>query len=213
MKPPRLAEQLLHWALPEELREPVLGDLEEEFSQRLTSNANTAVTWYRRQALKSSWQFMQKTKQGLLMLLLSLLIFFGFTVMAMVMSGDLTMFFDIPSLLIVLPIALAFTIAASTWQGFTTAFTHLFSEEGEFELQQLQVSKQVFTMLGNISLWLGGTMTVLGWVAIGSNLDDFSFFQYAFAVSILTVLYAMLVKVLCYFAAQRIEFKILKSSQ
>lgn len=212
MRPPRLSEQLLNWALPEELKDPILGDLEEEFGYRQNINSSRAISWYRRQALKSTWQFIQKTKRGLIMLLLSLLIFIGFTLMAMMMAGDLTMFFDIPSFLIVVPVALALTIAASSWQHFKNAFSHLFSEDAEGDNTQLKVSQQIFTMLGNISLWLGGAMTVLGWVAIGSNLDDISVFQYAFAVSILTVLYAMLIKIFCYFAAQRIEFKLLKSA-
>ena len=213
MRPPRLSEQLLTWALPEELKDPILGDLEEEFSYRQSINANQAISWYRRQAIKSSWQFIQKTKRGLLMLLLSLLIFFGFTIMAMFFAGDPTMFMDIPSVLIVVPVAFAFTIAASSWQHFKSAFSHLFSEEVNIDSKQLKISQQVFTMLGNISLWLGGAMTVMGWIAIASNLDDIAAFQYAFAVSILTVLYAMLIKVLCYFAAQRIQFKLLQSEE
>lgn len=211
MKPPKLSEQLLTWALPEELKDPILGDLEEEFSQRQNINANQAISWYRRQAIKSSWQFIQKTKRGLLMLLVSLLIFFGFTTMAMFFAGDPTMFMDIPSVLIVVPVAFAFTIAASSWQHFKNAFSHLLAEEVNIDSKQLKISQQVFTMLGNISLWLGGAMTVMGWIAIASNLDDISAFQYAFAVSILTVLYALLIKVLCYFAAQRIEFKLLQT--
>lgn len=211
MRPPKLSEQLLSWSLPNELRDPILGDLEEEFSQRQIINTSQAISWYRRQALKSAWQFIQKTKRGLLMLLLSLLIFFGFTIMAMLMAGDIAMFFDIPSFLIVLPVALAFTIAASSWQNFKAAFVDLFSEQTESENRRLKVSQQVFIMLGNISLWLGGAMTVLGWIAIASNLDDISAFQYAFAISILTILYAMLVKILCYFAAQRLEFKLLQA--
>ncbi len=208
--PPRLTERLLSWSLPEELKDPVLGDLEEEFLQRLTDNPAKAVSWYQRQAIRSAWQFIRKTKRGLIMFVLSLLIFIGFTVMAMVLAGSFTMFVDVPSALIVFPGALAFTIAATSWQDFKTAFRHLFTEGDTETTLELKVSERIFNILGNVSLWLGGAMTVIGWVAIGSNLDDVSFFGVAFAVSILTFLYALLVKIVCYVSEQKLRFKRLK---
>lgn len=211
-QPPKLAEQLLQWSLPEQLKEPVLGDLEEEFIQQLSNNPAQAHSWYRRQAVKSAWQFIRQTKRGLMMFLLSMLIFIGFTLMGMVMSGGITMFIDVPSFLILIPAALAFTIAASSWQKFQAAFIHLLNIDEVDSVQDLHISKQIFAMLGNISLWIGFAMTVLGWIAIGSNLDDPSSFGPAFAVSILTVLYALFIKIVCYVFGQKIEFKIAELS-
>lgn len=118
------------------------------------------------------------------------------------------MFIDTPSVLIVFPAAISFTIAASSWAKFTQAFQHLLNQDQNQTESELVLSKQVFTMLGNISLWLGGAMTVVGWVAIGSNLDDPASFGPAVGVSILTLLYAMLFKVICYAAEQKLQFKI-----
>lgn len=164
--PPRLAKHFLHWALPDELKEPVLGDLEEEFLFQLQTNPSKASAWYRRQALKSGWQFIQKTKRGLLMFLFSLFIFVGLTYMAMALGGGISMFIDTPSVLIVFPAAISFTIAASSWAKFTQAFQHLLNQDQNQTESELVLSKQVFTMLGNISLWLGGAMTVVGWVGL-----------------------------------------------
>lgn len=35
--PPKLIEKFLHWSLPAELKEPVLGDLAEEYAQLILS--------------------------------------------------------------------------------------------------------------------------------------------------------------------------------
>ncbi len=206
LQPPKFAEQVLQWALPEELKEPILGDLEEEFIQQLSTNPTTAQSWYRRQAFKSAWQFVRQTKRGLIMFLLSILVFVGFTIMGMVMAGGITMFIDIPSLLILIPASLSFTVAASSWQQFKLAFVHAMEPSSADSSVELKVSKRVLTMFGNVSLWIGFAMTVLGWVAMGANMDDISKFGPAFAVSILTVLYALFIKIVCYVFAEKIEF-------
>ena len=142
------------------------------------------------------------------MLLISLLVFIGFTLMGMWFSGGVDMFIDVPSFLIVIPSTIAFTVAATSWQRCKLAITHFVSQEADFAPQDLVISKQVYSMFGNVSLWLGSAMTVLGWIAIGSNLDDPSSFGPAFAVSVLTLLYAMLIKIVCYVAEQKIQYKI-----
>ena len=53
MRPPRLAEALLHALLPSDDRDEVLGDLAEEFSERVMASATQARLWYWRQALRS----------------------------------------------------------------------------------------------------------------------------------------------------------------
>lgn len=205
---PKLSTQLLHWALPDELKEPVMGDLEEEYLQLSNSNPALAQRWYRRQALRSAWQFIRKTKRGFIMLLVSIAIFVGFTIMGMMMSGGVTMFIDVPSLMITLPATVAFTIAATSWPRCKQAIAHFVSQSEDFAAEDLIISKQVFSMFGNINLWVGAAMTLLGWVAIGSNLDDPSSFGPAFAVSVLTLLYAMLIKIVCYVAEQKLQYKL-----
>ncbi|MBU3023646.1 hypothetical protein [Aestuariibacter sp. A3R04] len=49
-------------------------------------------------------------------------------------------------------------------------------------------------------------MTVLGWVAMGAGITEPAIFGPAFAVSVLTLLYAMAVKLVCYVAQQRLLF-------
>jgi hypothetical protein len=61
--PPKLIEKFLYWSLPVELKEPVLGDLAEEYAQRATTQPLTAKYWYTRQALRTGLQFLTKTKE------------------------------------------------------------------------------------------------------------------------------------------------------
>ena len=61
--PPRLALALAHTVLPPELRDDVLGDLQEGFLWRLTENGGpTARRWYWRQALQSLRYARRSTK-------------------------------------------------------------------------------------------------------------------------------------------------------
>jgi putative ABC transport system permease protein len=53
-RPPRLAQHLLKWSLPESDREAVLGDMCEEFAARADrDNTRAARAWYRRQVRRS----------------------------------------------------------------------------------------------------------------------------------------------------------------
>jgi hypothetical protein len=96
MNPPRLIEKFLHWTLPNELKVPILGDLAEEYVCLAAQTLLKANYWYTRQALCTSLQFLTKTKRGLIMFLLGIIIFVGMTLMAMVMSGEIMMFVNVP---------------------------------------------------------------------------------------------------------------------
>ena len=65
--PPAPFTRLLNWSLPTALKEPVIGDLWEEYFQRLQSaNAMNADYWFAKQALKTSVKFMFKTQVGVI---------------------------------------------------------------------------------------------------------------------------------------------------
>jgi len=56
--PPKLSSLLLNWALPKNLREPISGDLSEEYIQCVSrESAAAANIWYWHQALKTSLLF------------------------------------------------------------------------------------------------------------------------------------------------------------
>ncbi len=62
--PPKFPTSFLNWALPKNLREPILGDLSEEYIQHISrENTATANLWYWHQALKTSFLFIFKGKR------------------------------------------------------------------------------------------------------------------------------------------------------
>jgi len=205
-QPPKIASQFLSWALPDGIKEPVLGDLSEEYLHRITNHHSLAANyWYWRQALKSGMQFMFKTQRGFVMFMFSILLFLGLTFMAMFLAGGVSMYIDVTCLLIVFPPAFAFTYASTSVHGVTQAFVILFSNDTSQNEQAYKSSQRVFSVLGNSGAVLGVFMTLIGWVAMGSNLDDISYFGSAFAVSILTLVYGLALKMLCYVAEQKIQ--------
>jgi len=204
--PPRIAEALLEKVLPADLKEPLLGDLEEEFQQiQFNQSKQACQIWYWRQALLTSFHYFNQTQKALIMFAFSVLFFVALTIFAMELSGGASMFFDVPSLILTLPPALVFTLAVSTPGNVKQAFSCLFSGHVD-SLRQMKSSVMVFDVLGTSCLWLGALMTLLGWVAMGSHIEDVAIIGPAFAVSILTLLYAMGVKLVCYVAAQRINY-------
>lgn len=212
MNPPKLIESFLHWALPNELKDPVLGDLEEEYLGIAKHARLKANYWYTRQALRTGVQFLIKTKRGLIMFLFGIIVFVCMTLMAMMMSGEISMFVDIPSFLIVVPPALILTFACSSKQSLSHAFTLLFSEDLHLTRAQLSAAKHIFTTFGNMNMLLGWIGVIIGAIAIGSTIngDNISLvFGPAFAVCVLTLLYALLIKALCYAAEAKIQFKII----
>jgi|TARA_B100000700_G_scaffold286457_1_gene341356 hypothetical protein len=204
--PPRIAEALLERVLPVDLKEPLLGDLEEEFQQiQFNQSKQACQIWYWRQALLTSFHYFNQTQKALIMFAFSVLFFAALTIFAMELSGGTSMFFDVPSLIITLPPALVFTLAVTSPGNVKQAFSCLFSGHVE-SLKQVKNSVMVFDVLGTSCLWLGALMTLLGWVAMGSSIEEVAVIGPAFAVSVLTLMYAMGIKLVCYVASQRIIY-------
>jgi len=62
--PPNFPSMFLNWALPKNLREPILGDLSEEYIQHISrENIASANIWYWHQALKTGLLFVFRGKK------------------------------------------------------------------------------------------------------------------------------------------------------
>ena len=212
MNPPRLIEKFLYWTLPNELKDPVLGDLAEEYLVLKTEKPYLANYWYARQALSTGLQFLTKTKRGLIMFLLGMIVFVLMIAMAMILSGEIMMFVDIPSFLIVVPPAFMLTLASSSRQSRNHAVKLLFSEGIKLNSAELNAAKQVFTTFGNLNMLMGCIGVIIGAISMASNIEPEQLskvFGSAFAICVLTLFYALLIKALCYAAEAKIQFKII----
>lgn len=218
-EPPKIAQKLLHWALPATIRDQLMGDLFEEFEQlhgeQLDGEQNTltaAQIWFWRQSVSTVLFYLWKEKGGIMAFVVSLIIFVGFTLSAMLLAGGMKMFWDIPSVLIVIPPAIAFGIAASSVKAYKDSLALSFVDQLEVDKQTAQQACDFLNTTSKAGMIMGWLMTLIGWVAIGNNLKAETFavdIGPSFAVSILTVIYGLMLKVLCDTAAKKIEFRYL----
>jgi hypothetical protein len=119
---------------------------------------------------------------------------------------------NVPSLLIVIPPAVFLTLACSSKKSVQNAFIVMLSERLDFEKIELVTAKQVFNTFGNMNMLMGWIGVIIGAIAMASNIETEVFSQVfgpAFAVCLLTLFYALLIKTLCYGAEAKIQFKII----
>ena len=212
MNPPKLLEKFLHWTLPNELKETVLGDLAEEYLSLAQQTPLKANYWYTRQALSTGLQFLSKTKREFIMFLIGMIVFVGFILMGMIMSGNMAMYVNLASLLVVIPPAVLLTLASSSKLSRSHGVKLLLGENLNLEKTELHAAKQVFTTFGNMNMLMGWIGVVMGAVAMANSITGENVSQVlgpAFSVCVLTLFYALLIKALCYGAEAKIQFKII----
>lgn len=213
--PPQLTERFLTWCLPKTLKEPVVGDLSEEFNHKImTSGYSVARFWYLRQAALTAIQYLYKNKKGTLMFILGIFVFLGSFLMALWMSSHtLGTFINIPSIIVVLPPAIVLTIGITSLETCKNALRLMVDDELALPLVGLESAKQAYVVMGNTSMWLGVLGLIIGWVAMAEHIKAEEFSQVigpATAVSLLTIMYSLIIKVLCYVGEQKIEQKIIQ---
>jgi chemotaxis protein MotA len=162
--------------------------------------------------LRTGLQFIAKTKKGLMMFILSILVFVGVVVMAMIMSGDVDSFINVPSFLIVVPPSVLITLACTSKQSQKNAFALLLSEDLSLDKIELSAAKHAFTTFGNMNMFMAWIAVIVGAIAMANSINGDNFTQAfgpSFAVCILGVFYGFLLKGLCYAAEAKIQFKII----
>jgi len=212
--PPKIACSLLHWALPAAIREQVIGDLCEEFGEIVEEESNQlrAQHWFWQQSIRTTLLYLWKEKGGLMAFVVSILIFSGMTAMAMYFGSGFKYYLDIPSLLLVFPPAVAFGIAASSIKAYKNSMAFAFVDQLEVDKRDAQGACHFLSVTGNSAMYMGFFTSMIGWVAMATNIkaEEFSaVIGPASAVSILTILYGMILKILCYTAENKIRFRYL----
>lgn len=203
---PSLASRFLTWASPENIEEPILGDMFEEFIQRVEQRGVVnAKCWYWQQSILSGVRFMFATKQNAVMFSASLLMFTIIMIWLAWLGGSILDYINFPSIIGVIPPAILFTIAATSKADVGNAFKTLVNQDSDLSLDKLKTSNRVFSIFGNTALSIGFLTTLMGWVSMGVNMDDANAFGPAFSISILTLVYGIVIKLLCYVAEQKMQ--------
>ena len=144
------------------------------------------------------------------MSIFSLIVFFGFIIMGMSFAGDVSMFIDVPTALMVFPTTFALTIAITSYQDFKNAFLNLVNLNQVDDIAQLNRSNYVFAIFGTLAIIMSLITMLIGLIAIGANLDNMSHLGVALAVALLSVFYGVLAKALCFVAQKKVQFRLIE---
>lgn len=128
------------------------------------------------------------------MRLLSTSLAMGFFIIVMALGAPLTIFIDIPSILIVLGPVLAVIIAHHGFHGFQNIF-------------KVDKSTEVLKSIGTTAQLAGLLGSAIGIILMLQNLNDPAALGPAIAVSLLSPLLGMGLFLLTYFLNKEIEFK------
>jgi len=212
--PHKLAYSILLFVLPAAIREQVIGDLFEEFDELIQTDRSlwAAHQWFWQQSISTALLYLWNEKGGLMAFIVSILIFGAVTLMAMLVSSGLKYYLDWPSLFLVIPPAIAFGIAASSFTAYKNSLAFAFVDQIEIDEKEAKSACQFLQVTGTSAIYMGFFTSMIGWISMATNItgDDFSqTFGPAFAVSVLTIMYGMGLKILCYTAENKIRFRYL----
>ena len=226
--PPPMATKLLSFFLPATLREPILGDLEEEFCQRFDSASNSggssrpvssqnysieAYRWYWWQVLHSACLFFWH-QRGTVMAYLISVIFFGLMFALAVATGGYGLWYVMPTpLMATIPASLLLGIGATSIQAAKTAFKLSFSDADEHSPHSVGMARRFLRVTGNQFLLVAGVvffMSSIQWLFMFSQnpelINDPSHYA-ALGFAILPLFYGMAFKCLFYSAEQKLTWK------
>ena len=204
---PSMALSLLKWSLPADLQEPIIGDCEEGFTNKMNISKNRAMLWLFKQVISILWSFGLQTQRGSIMFLLSVLGVVGIMVMSFWLGGTIAMYYNFPSVIIVVVPAVLAGIICARKGTFLSHFSVLTDSHSLSRLQNRKEYVKTFEVMSQTAMLMAWFGVVTGLVAMTSNITKETFadvFMPAFAVCILTLLYGIIIKTLCYFAKIRI---------
>ena len=120
--------------------------------------------------------------------------------------GFLALFWNAPSLIIVLLPAAVFVVSTTHWATVKNCFRALGSSSSQLTRQEAKEVDILLKLFGNMSLLLGILATFMGFVLIGADLSQIEALGPNLSIAILTIVYGMVIKIACYSAEKRLEF-------
>ncbi len=212
---PQFCENLFFMILPRDLRDILLGDLYEEFHQRIIPEygLQKARWWYRGQVLKSMRFYLLKRKGDIMFFIFSVIVFILLSALAAVLGGSLNHFINTPSIILVFIPPFIFAVAATSVKAWILSLKLLFIDQDSHEQKEIKEASRFLKVFGNMSLTLGIFYTLFGAIQM---LESFAAQEMASniilrssSVCTLTMLYGIAVKCVLYVADQRIRNRFL----
>ncbi len=217
--PPRIPQCMLSFFLPASLREPILGDLEEEFLLRQAASGSTfhALAWYWLQACKSACVFFWQQRGTGMAYLLSVVFFIAMMMLSMATSQFGFWLISPPIFIGLFPLAFIMGIGATSFKACKLGLKASFSDSSGHSKEEIALARKFLNVTGNQFLLVAGVIFFLGaiqlLVSFSQNpalLEDSS--RYArYAVALIPLFYGMIFKCLFYSAEQKVIWKYLSA--
>ncbi len=211
---PKLAQCILTLFLPATIRESILGDLEEEALDLMHhQNKRQVHLWYWRQVFLTSCIYGFKQRGSTMAYFFGLLFFIVIQAVTMLMTAnDVSLFFNGPSFIVVVPLAIVLGITSTSVSSSKLALRLVFIDEQSWEEKEVRSACRFLRVAGNQFILLGLIGLIMGTVAIAESAElalAKGWMGQAIAVCFLTLLYALLGKSLFYSAEQKLINKYL----
>ncbi|MGE5677221.1 MAG: hypothetical protein ACM3ZR_04105 [Pseudomonadota bacterium] len=126
------------------------------------------------------------------MYIIGITIFLGFLAFSASMSGGLSAFVDLPSLILILSFSIPMLMASGLTQDFTRGFRIMGQKINTCSLLELRKTQTAIKLMVKLLLISGLIGTLAGIVGMAVTMHDMSYFMPNLAVSLLTLLYSLL---------------------
>jgi flagellar biosynthesis protein FlhB len=127
------------------------------------------------------------------------------TLHATLLSGDVSVFVDIPSILWVVLMAISIMFASTSLKRVRQAFSILLSNDNTCNDVQYRQAIQVFSVFGRSALIAGLFLSLIGLIALASHLALLDAMGSGFVIACLPIFYGLFVKLLAMIAEERVQ--------
>lgn len=213
--PLKIPQAILSFSLPAELRDPVIGDLNEEFLQRsmLENSLVAPVYWYWVQATKSACVFIWQQRGTGMAYFFSVVFFIVMMMLSMATSQFGFWLISPPIFIGLFPLAFVMGIGATSMQACKLGLKASFSDASGHTDEELGLARKFLNVTGNQFLLVAGVIFFLGviqlLVSFSQNpamLDDPMRFA-RYGIALIPLFYGMIFKCLFYSAEQKVLWK------
>ena len=114
-------------------------------------------------------------------------------------------FLDLPSLLIVLPVAVLFGISATSWRSFGRCWTYSLGRAKQVSISDASSVARCLKVMGDVSLIMGIIGTFIEAMLLLQNMHSILNIGPHLSVTAITLAYGVFFKLLSYVAEQRVR--------
>ena len=114
-------------------------------------------------------------------------------------------FLDLPSLLIVLPVAVLFGISATSWRSFGRCWTYSLGGAKQVTMSSASSVARCLKVMGDVALIMGIIGTFIGAILLLQNMHSILNLGQPLSVTAITLAYGVFFKLLTYVAEQRVQ--------